>query len=80
MTEEQKIMDDAKEAGIAYGAKTLKELRENLEDVAGSWDGENDQCMGSGVAGGDIITEEDAGEAQDLIERIDALDEEIPVL
>ncbi len=73
MTEEQQIMAEAKEAGISYGAKTLNELRENLEDVAGSWNGEDDQCMGSGVAGGDLISEEDAGTAQELIERIDAL-------
>jgi hypothetical protein len=71
--EEEAIMAEAKEAGISYGAKDLKELRENLEDVAGSWNGEDDSCMGSGVAGGDMISEEDAGTAQELIERIDAL-------
>lgn len=71
--ERQQIERDAKEMGISYGAKTLKELRENLEDVAGSWNGEDDQCMGSGCAGGDMISEEDATCAQDLIERIDKL-------
>ncbi len=71
--EEEVIMAEAKEMGISYGAKNLKELRENLEDVAGSWNGEDDSCMGSGAAGGDMISEEDAGNAQDLIERIDAI-------
>ncbi len=73
MTEEAKIMSEAVELGISYGAKTLNELKENLEDVAGSWNGEDDKCLGSGCAGGDLISEEDAGNAQDLIERIDTL-------
>ncbi len=73
MIEEEAIMAEAKEAGISYGAKTLNELRENLEDVAGSWNGEDDSCMGTGCAGGDMISEEDAGTAQELIERIDAI-------
>ncbi len=71
--ERQEIEREAKEMGISYGAKNLKELRENLEDVAGSWNGEDDKCLGTGVAGGDMISEEDAGNAQELIERIDKL-------
>lgn len=69
--ERQEIIKEAGEMG--YTAKDMKQLREMMVDVAGSWNGEDDRCMGSGWAGGDTVTEEDAGAAQELIERIDAL-------
>lgn len=69
--ERQEIIKEAGEMG--YTAKDMKQLREMMVDVAGSWNGEDDRCMGSGWAGVDTVTEEDAGAAQELIERIDAL-------
>lgn len=68
--ERQEILMEAKELG--YSATDLNVLKEILEDVAGSWNGEDDRCIGTGHVGGEIITEEDATAAQELIEKIDA--------
>lgn len=72
--ERQEIIREAREMDLGIsGMDDINKLREILEDVASSWNGEDDKCLGTGYMGGELVTEEMATTAQELIERIDAL-------
>ena len=71
--ERQEILKEAAELGYSPKGGNLYVLKEILEDCAGSWNGEDDECMGTGYFGGDTVTEEDAMSAKELLERLEAL-------
>lgn len=73
--ERKEIILEAKEMGYGMDDQTqgLKNLRPLLESVRDSWDGTSKMCIGTDYVGGEIVTEEQATWAADLIKRIDNL-------
>ncbi len=47
----------------------LEAIRKEFEEIAGSWNGEDDKF----ISGGHVYTEEDAGMANEIIEKVDEL-------
>lgn len=57
----------------AFIGSDLKTIREEMEGVQGAWNGEDSQFMHEG----ELYHEDDASAAGDIIEKIDALQEEL---
>lgn len=62
----------AYKAGFKAGLKGFLDIRrEQYEEFAGDWNGEDDKF----ISGGELFNEEDAQLASDIVEKIDELKE-----
>mgnify|MGYP001579337612 CR=1 FL=1 len=50
---------------------TLKDLKEHFKTIVGDWDGEETRF----TSGGDMYTEEQAHQANEIVEKINELEE-----